>query len=171
MFKDDFQTVARAHHLALGTQRSYWCAASGYIKWVGAKSAKDLERDPTGNFRKYLSQMANQGEQIEGDEGRSASSQNLCFHALRFLYEKVLGIPLGDLSQIPRAHGHHRIVDVPPDEVAKRLVESVPGNNGVALRMIYGTAARLNDVARLRVKDLDFRKKLVAYQQSKGGKK
>lgn len=171
MFKDDFITVARAHHLSLSTERSYWDCARRHIKWIGAKSAKDLEKDPTKQFRDHLTALANgSGIRVEGDEGVSASTQNLFFHSLRFLYEKVLGVELGDLSKIPKATGHERIVDVPDDETAKRLVESVPGQNGVALRLIYGTAGRLNDILRLRVKDLDFRKKLVAIQQSKGDK-
>lgn len=156
--------------MALKTERSYWHAARNYIKWVGAKSAKDLENDPTGKFRKFLSEMANQGERIEGDEGVSASTQNLHFHAIRFLLEKVVGVELGDLSGIPRANGHERIVDVPPDGLAKKIVESVPGKTGLALRLIRGTAGRLNDIVRLRVKDLDFRQKLIAIQQSKGDK-
>jgi integrase len=171
MFKDNFITVARAHGLRLQTERAYYGAAAKHIKWLGARSAKDLERDPTKQFRDYLTMLANvNGDRSEGDEGISASSQNLAFHALRFLYEKVIGIQLGDLSNIPRASGHERIVDVPPDDVAIKLVQSVPGVNGVALRLIYGTAGRLNDILRLRVKDLDFRRKLVSVQESKGGK-
>lgn len=171
MFKDDFITICRAHHLALKTERHYWNFAKNYIKWLGAKSAKDLEKDPTGNFRKYLSAMANENPEREnGNEGVSASTQNGNFHALRFLYEKVVGVSLGDLSGIPRATGHQRIVDVPPDDIARRLVEAIRGINGVALRTIFGTAGRLNDILRIRVKDLDFKRKLIAIQESKGGK-
>lgn len=147
MFKDNFITVARAHHLSLSTERAYWDCARRHIKWLGAKSAKDLEKDPTRQFRDHLTALANgDGIRSEGDEGVSASTQNLFFHSLRFLYEKVLGVPLGDLSKLPRAVGHERIVDVPDDATAKRIVESVPGQNGLALRLICGTAARLNDV-------------------------
>lgn len=171
MFKDNFITICRAHHLALKTERAYWFHARKYIAWLGAKSAKDLEQDPTGNFRKYLSAMANENShREEGNEGVSASTQNGTFHSLRFLYEKVVGVPLGDLSNIPRATGHQRIVDVPPDDVANALVSSVSGKTGTALRTIRGTAGRLNDILRLRVKDLDFRRKQIAIQESKGGK-
>lgn len=170
MFKDDFITVCRAHHLSLSTERQYWHFASRYIKWLGAKSAQDLQKDPTENFRRYLSAMANEGERNEGDEGVSASTQNGNFHAIRFLYEKVVGIPLGDLSKIPRATGHERIVDVPEMDTAKLIVNSVPGKKGTALKTILGTASRLNDITRLRVKDLDFIKKLIAIHQSKGDK-
>jgi integrase len=135
------------------------------------KSAKELEEKPTERFREFLSAMANQNpEREEGNEGASASTQNLYFHAIRFLYEKVVGIKLGDLSGIPRATAHGRIVDVPSMEDALRIVRGVPGMTGTCLRLICGTAGRLNDILRLRVKDLDFRRKLVAIQESKGGK-
>lgn len=109
-------------------------------------------------------------DRTEVGEGYSASSQNIAFHAVRFLYEKVLNCPLGDLSNIPRATRMGRIVDVPDDATAVKLVNSVAGDSGLALRSIYGTAGRLNDILRLRVKDLDFQRKLIAIQESKGGK-
>lgn len=171
MFKDNFIQISRSHHLSLSSERTYWSAVVKYIRWLGVKSVKELENNPTDNFRRYLSFLANQHpDREEGDEGVSASSQNLAFHALRFLYEKVVGVPLGDLSGIPKSVAHQKIVDVPPDDIARRIVDAIPGRTGLALRLIYGTASRLNDVLRIRVKELDFRKKLVAIQQSKGGK-
>lgn len=161
-FHDTFVTICRAHHLREQTIRAYWHQARHFIKWSGAKSAHALEADATERMREYLSAMAN--------DSCSASTQNQSFHALRFMFEHVLDVRLGDLSKIPRATREERIVDVPPDDVAKRLVEAVPGTNGLALRLIYGTAMRLNDCLRLRVKDLDFRKKMVMVQESKGGK-
>lgn len=171
MFKDDFIRIARANHLSLSTERSYWSCAKRHILWRRVKSAKELATNPTGSFRMYLSEMANANpDREDGDEGISASAQNLSFHALRFLYEKVIGISLGDLSKIPRASAYCKIVDVPPHDVAVTIVRSVNGRIGTALRTILGTAGRLKcDVLRLRVKDLDFRKRLIAFQQSKGG--
>ena len=170
MFKDNFISIARANHLSLSSERAYWHCARRHIKRLGAKSAKDLERNPTEQFREHLTALANQNtKRTEGDEGVSASSQNLMFHALRFLYTKVVGVELGDLANIPRATAHARIVDVPEHDTAVKLVNSIPGRNGIAIRLMYGTAGRLNDILRLRVKDLDFRKKLIAFQQSKGG--
>lgn len=170
-FKDSFITICRAHHLALKTERAYWFCVRKYIKWLGIKSAKGLENDPTGNFRRYLSAMANEHpDREDGNEGVSASTQNLAFHSLRFLYEKVVGIQLGDLSNIPRARGHQRIVDVPPDDVANKLVTATNGQTGLALRLIRGTAGRLNDILRLRVKDLDFRKRTILISNYNGSK-
>jgi len=171
MFKDNFIIVARANHLSLSTERSYWSSARSYINWMGAKSEDDLKRNPTANFRTFLSNLANVNpDRPNGNEGVSASTQNLHFHAIRFLYEKVMRIPLGDLSSIPKATAHPRIVEVPEDALASKLVNSIAGINGTALKLIYGTGGRLSDILRLRIKDLDFKRKLIAIQESKGGK-
>jgi len=171
VFKDRFITVCRANHLGLNTEKTYWFHVKKFILWTGAKSASDLENDPTGKFRAYLSGMANENPIREvGNEGYSASYQNQAFHAIRFMYEKVLNVRLGDLSNIPRATRFGRMVDVPDDGTAAAIVGAVNGQCGLALRLIYGTAGRLNDILRLRVKDLDFGRKLVAIQESKGGK-
>lgn len=134
MFKDNFIKVARAYHLALKTERSYWHCARHYIRWLGAKSAKDLEHDATENFRKYLSAMANEHpDRTEGNESVSASTQSLNFHALRFLIEKVIGVQLGDLSHIPRAKREKIILhsdthcannrQMKKSPIAKKLIE------------------------------------------------
>lgn len=171
VFKDNFVSVCRAYHLRLQTERAYWFHARKFILWTKAKSANELSENATDKFRRYLSAMANENpERIEGNEGFSASYQTQAFHALRFLYERVLDVRLGDLKDIPRATRFGRIVEVPLPEVATSLVTSIPGQVGLAIRLIYGTAGRLNDVLRLRVKDLDFDRKLVAFQESKGGK-
>lgn len=113
-------------------------------------------------MRDYLSMLAN--------DRYSGSSQNQAFHALLFMFEKVLDVRMGDLSGIPRANREERIVDVPPHEIASRLVNAVSGQEGLALRLIYGCGLRLNDCLRLRVKDFDFSRKLISVQESKGGK-
>lgn len=47
MFKDNFITVARANKLRLKTKLSYWSCAAKHIKRLGARTAKDLEKNPT----------------------------------------------------------------------------------------------------------------------------
>ena len=154
MFKDDFIAVARAHHLSLSTERAYWDCARRHIKRLGAKSPSDIQKDPTNQFREHLTALANGGlVRIDGDEGVSASTQNLFFHALKFFYEKVVEVKLGDLSGIPRAKGHSRIVDVPDIPTATRIVEAVPGKSGDVLRVMYEQCRRLQDV----LKDPSFK--------------
>lgn len=161
-FEDKFKRQCRADRLALTSERSYWHVTKKFILWTGAKSEEELRLDPTENFREFIADEANRDV--------AASTQNQAFHALRYLFEQVLKIKLGDLKGIPRARRQEVMVDVPPLDVALKLVNSVPGRNGLALRVQLASALRVSDVLRIRVKDLDFRRKQIAIQQSKGGK-
>ena len=161
-FEEKFKRQCRADRLALTSERSYWHVAKRFILWLGAKSEDELRQDATENFREFISDEANRDI--------SASTQNIAFHSLRYLFERVLDVRLGDLKGIARAKRQEIMVDVPPLDVAKALVNSVPGRNGLALRVQLASALRVSDVLRIRVKDLNFRRKQIAIQQSKGGK-
>lgn len=130
--------------------------------WVKAKSVQELAENPNQLFKRYLSQLANSDV--------SAATQNQAFNALVFLFEKVIGVKLGDLSGITRATRQEKFIDVPMHDQALSLVKSARGKPGLALRLIYGTAMRINDCLRLRVKDIDFNRNQIAVQESKGGK-
>lgn len=161
-FSETFATICCNHHLGLSTQRSYWHWAKHLIKWAGIKSASQLSEDSAGLFTRFLSKLAN--------DDVAEATQAQAWNALVFLFEKVVGVQLGQINGVTRATRQQRFIDVPEPDQAKRIVESVRGDVGLALRLIYGTAMRLNDALRLRVKDLDFKRKQIAVQESKGGK-
>lgn len=160
-FKDKFANACRREWKPLSTQRSYWHHAKNFIHWLGAKNEEALNQDHTENFKEYVSSLA-------GDV--APSTQDQAFHALRFLFEKVLDVRLGDLKGIARSARHEIMVDVPPLEIARQLCESVHGMPGLVLRCQLAGALRVSDALRIRVKDLDFKRKQIAIQQSKGGK-
>lgn len=161
-FKDNFATICNNHHLSLSTQRSYYGWTRNLIKWAGIKSAAELANNPADLFSRYLSKLAN--------DDLAKATQAQAWNALVFLFEKVVGVELGQINGVTRATREERFIDVPEPEQAKRIVEAVIGHVGLGLRLIYGTAMRLNDCLRLRVKDLDFTHKRIAIQESKGGK-
>ncbi len=161
-FEEKFKRQCRSDRMALTSERSYWHVAKKFILWTGAKSEEELRQDATENFREFVADEANRNV--------SASTQNQAFHALRFMFERVLAVKLGDLNGIARAKRQEIMVDVPPLDLALTLVNSVAGRNGLALRVQLASALRVSDVLRIRVKDLDFRRKQIAIQQSKGGK-
>lgn len=161
-FEEKFKRVCRTDRKPLTTERSYWSVARRFIKWSGALSEDELKQDATENFREFISDEANRDI--------AASTQNVAFNALRFMFERVLDVRLGDLQGIARAKRQEIMVDVPPLDVALNIVNSVPGRNGLVLRLQLGSALRISDALRIRVKDLDFRRKMIAIQRSKGGK-
>lgn len=161
-FEEKFRRVCRSDRKPETTIRAYWHHARHFILWLGAKSEEDLKLDATANFKEFLADEANRDI--------AAATQDQAFNALRFLFEKVLDVRLGDLAGIPRAKRQEIMIDVPPLDVAKQIVESVPGKPGLVLRVQLADALRVSDALRIRLKDLDFRRKQIAIQRSKGGK-
>lgn len=161
-FAEKFATICNNHQLRLSTQKSYWHWARNLIKWAGIKGESHLAENSTDLMTRYLSKLAN--------DDVSEATQRQAFNALLFLFDKVVGVKLGPITEVTRATRQERFIDVPEPEQARRIVESIPGQTGLALRLIYGTAMRLNDCLRLRVKDLDFKHRQIAIQESKGGK-
>ncbi len=161
-FEEKFKRVCRADRKPTTTERSYWHVAKRFILWSGAQSEDELKLDATENFREFISDEANRDI--------AASTQNLAFNALRYMFEMVLDVRLGDLSGIKRAKRQEIMVDVPPLDVAKLIVNSVPGKHGLVLRTQLAGALRISDALRIRVKELDFRRRMIAIQRSKGGK-
>src|ERR1017187_2134177 len=127
-FKEKFTTVCNVEGKPLTTQRAYWDVARKFTVWLGAESEEDLKIDATDNFVRFISEEANRKI--------SKSTQDAKWHALRFMFEKVLNVRLGDVRQCKRVSNEDEVmVDVPPMDVALKLVQSVAGDIGLALRV------------------------------------
>ena len=53
---------------------------------------------------------------------------------------------------------------------ARRLLATADGTTGLMLALMYGTGLRLMECVRLRVKDVDFDRRVVMVRDGKGGK-
>jgi integron integrase len=86
----------------------------------------------------------------------SAATQKLALNALAFLYNRFLETPLGDVRSFRRSKVPAKLpVVLSRADVAKLLAQL----NGVPLMiasLLYGSGLRRIEVARLRVKDIDF---------------
>lgn len=161
--KDRFSTICRVKHLSLKTERAYWSWVRSFVRHCGAKSSTDLCANAENKFSDFITAQARRG--------LSASSQNQAFNALIFLYREVEKIELGPLPEAERAKRPSRLPDLPGNhEEVIRLIHDIPGDCGLALRLIYGTALRISDALRLRLKDLDFASMEVLIRASKGDK-
>ncbi len=100
----------------------------------------------------------------------STSTHNQALSALLFLYREVLSIDLPWMDGINRPQSKKRIPSVlTRDEVAGILayMEATPA---LLARLLYGTGMRLMEAMRLRVKDLDFDRRVIIVREAKGGK-
>lgn len=99
----------------------------------------------------------------------AASTQNVAFNALIFLYSRVLERPLENIKA-QRAQRERKLPDwLTKDELIK-LFDALTGDNRILAQLAYGTGMRLMELLRLRVKDVDFRNGVISIYQGKGGK-
>ena len=101
----------------------------------------------------------------------SASTHNQALSAILFLYREVLAVDLPWLNGINRPTRKPRIPAVlTQTEVAGLLAQMEKGITGVLAQLLYGTGMRLMEAMRLRIKDVDFARKVIIVREAKGGK-
>jgi integron integrase len=100
----------------------------------------------------------------------SASTQNQALAALLFLYREILKVTLPWLENVVRAKPPRRLPNVLSRSEVAEILSNVTGTPGLFMRLLYGTGARIAEVARLRVRDVDFAQGVIHIRQGKGNK-
>ena len=101
----------------------------------------------------------------------SGSTQNQAFNALLFLYEQVLGIPLKNENiQALRAKSKKRIPVVLSREEVAAVLHQMNGLYRLMVALMYGCGLRMNELLKLRVKDIDFSYDRIYIYDSKSDK-
>ena len=99
----------------------------------------------------------------------AASTQNLAFAALIYLYREILGVELENVSAL-RVNRPQRVPDVLSKREVKLLLEALPDLQRLIASLLYGAGLRLCEGQRLRVKDVDFEGGLLVIHAGKGDK-
>ncbi len=150
----------RVRHLSHKTERAYIGYIREYILFHGKKHPKDLGVD---EIREYLTHLA-------VVKKVAASTQNVAFNALIFLYKQVLQIELPLIQGVLRAKKPERLpVVFSPDEAGK-IIGELKGTTRLMVGLLYGSGMRLTEVLRLRVKDIDFESGQIIVRDGKGEK-
>jgi hypothetical protein len=100
----------------------------------------------------------------------AASTQNQAVAALLFLYEHVLGAPLGRVEGIVAAKRPVRLPSVLSREDVRLLLDELRGTPRIAALVMYGGGLRLMECLTLRIKDLDLERGMLTIRDGKGGK-
>lgn len=104
------------------------------------------------------------------DRRVAPNTQNQALNALVFLYDKMLGRPLGMVDGVVRAASSQKLpVVLSPEEVA-RVLSRLSGIYWLIACLQYGSGLRLLESVRLRVKDIDFRHRAILVRDGKGAK-
>jgi integron integrase len=100
----------------------------------------------------------------------SPSTHNLALSALLFLYRDVMAVDLPWLSGLNRPAQKRRIPSVLTREEVASLFSFLDGEMALLAKPLYGTGMRLMEGLRLRIKDVDFDRRVIVVRDGKGGK-
>lgn len=153
----------RLKQLAYRTEQTYVDWIGQFILYHRFRSRDDLLTGEARKVETFLTHLA-------AERQVSASTQNVAFSALLFLYRQVLGVELREVRAL-RAKEGQRVPVIVDRETAIRVVESLlDETHQLMAGLLYGSGLRLMECVRLRVKDVDTARLQVTVRDGKGGK-
>ena len=172
---DQCREVLRFHHYSYRTEETYLDWIRRYVRFCrdpllatetppGAGAGWRHPREcGEAELKAFLGHLA-----CERRVG--ASTQNQALNALVFLYQRVLGIELGDFSDFARAQRPVRLPAVLTREECDRLFARMEPPLRWVAELLYGSGLRLMECLRLRIKDVDLARGLITVRSGKGDK-
>ncbi len=157
---DRLRAALRIRHYSIRTEESYVAWARRFILFHGKRHPRDMGAP---EIAAYLSHLAS-------EQHVSASTQNQALSAILFLYRVVLRVELPDLDGIVRARRPARLPVVLTRGEARRVLDQLDGTTRIAATLLYGSGLRLMECLRLRVRDVDFARRVVLVREGKGRK-
>ena len=137
--------------------KSYQAALRGLLRWFGQPPHRVTRED----VREYLLFLV--------DGGASSAWVGVNLSAIRTAFDKMCNREVTFGLVTPRRPKKLPVV-LNTDEV-RRLLESTPTlRDKLLLGMMYATGMRVSEVARLRYRDFDFERGVIAVWQGKGRK-
>ena len=155
----DLARKLRSRQYSIHTEQSYtdWCHR--FLRFCG-DTPNDVLGD--GDVESFLSYLA-------VERKVAASTQNLALNSLSFLFKEVLDRPLNEL-RFSHARRPKRLPVVLTRNEVERLLAEMDGVYGLMAGLMYGTGMRLMECVRLRIKDVDFERRMMTVFNGKGMK-
>jgi len=100
----------------------------------------------------------------------SASTQNQAKCALLFLYRDVLAVELPWLDNVEQAKTPKRLPVVLNRDEIQAILSRLDGTPWLIASLLYGTGMRIMECLRLRVQDIDFKRREILIRDGKGFK-
>lgn len=150
----------RYKHYSLRTEESY-------VQWIRRFILFHDKRHPSEmggpEVETFLTSLA-----VEGNV--AASTQNQARSALLFLYKEVLGSELPWLDNVEQAKKPRRLPVVLTEDEVRSVLGSLDGLAWLSAALLYGAGLRLMECMRLRVQDIDFKRREILVRDGKGFK-
>lgn len=150
----------RFKHYSIRTEDSYVQWIRRFILFHGKRHPSEMGAVEVEAFLTHLA--------VEGNV--AASTQNQARSALLFLYKEVLGSELPWLNNVEQARKPRRLPVVLTEDEVRAVLANLEGVHWLVAALLYGAGLRLMEALRLRVQDVDFKRREILVRNGKGFK-
>ncbi len=157
---DRLREEIRVRHYSIRTEHSYCQWVVRYCKFHNLRHPAEMGAPEINQYLTHLATAHNV----------SVSTQNQACCAIVFLYKHVLGKDPGDFSDVIRAKRPKKVPVVLSLDEAARLLSKMGGVQRVMAELMYATGARIIELVRLRVKDIDIERNQITIREGKDAK-
>lgn len=157
---DQLREQIRYLHYSLRTEEAYLFWVRKFIRFHGLRHPRDMGQTEVEAFLTYLA----------NERRVSVSTHRQALSALLFLYQRVLGMDLPWMDGLARPVPKKRIPVVLTVAEVRAVLAQLTGQHGLLASLLYGCGLRLLEGLRLRVKDVDFDRRVIIVRDAKGGK-
>lgn len=157
---DRMRRIIRVKHYSLRTEKAYVHWVKRFILFHGKRHPRSMGAEEVTAFLSHLAV----------ERSCAPSTQNQALNAILFLYRHVLEIDLPWLDELVRAKRRERIpVVLTVAEVRSVLAHLAPPYD-LVVRLLYGSGLRIGEATRLRVKDVDLKRRSLVVRDGKGAR-
>jgi integron integrase len=150
----------RFKHYSLRTEDSYVQWIRRFILFHGKRHPSEMGAPEVEAFLTHLAVVGNM----------AASTQNQARSALLFLYKEVLGSELPWLNNVEQAKKPGRLPTVLTEDEVREVLGRLDNVHWLVAAFLYGAGLRLMEALRLRVQDVDFKRREILVRDGKGFK-
>ncbi len=157
---NELERAIKIRHYSPKTLQSY----RGYVRqFQGFTRSKVPELLAVADVKDFLSYLAVKRKV-------SASSQNLAFNGLLFLFRHVLGKEFGKIDGVVRAKRKPYIPVVLSRNEVDKVIGCMKYPRSLVVKLLYGCGLRVSECVKLRVQDFNFDAGILTIHDGKGKK-
>ena len=157
---DQVRGKIRLKHYSIRTEQAYVDWIKRFVLHFGKRHPHDLG---AAEVEQFLTHLAVAGKV-------AASTQNQAKSALLFLYKEVLALELPWLDNVEQAKAPKRLPVVLNRDEVQAVLSRLSGTHWLIASLLYGSGMRIMECLRLRVKDVDFKRREILIRDGKGFK-
>src|SRR5215203_4112390 len=157
---DQVRERIRYCHYSLRTEQNYVYWIRFFIRFSGLRHPRAMGVREVEAFLTHLA----------SERKVSPATHRQALSALLFLYRQVLDVQLPWMQEIGRPQARQRLPIVLSRGEVARLLPQVDSSHQLIARLLYGSGLRLMECLRLRIKDLDFDRRVIVVRDGKAAR-